>query len=278
MSDIQQISTQQAESQSDRGQVNRNAAQVYEEFFVPALFQQWTQQMTESAQITAGQHILDVACGTGVLARAAARRTGLAGSVVGLDINEGMLEVARRINPDIEWRQGKAETLPFDNERFDSVASQFGLMFFVDQGAALREMFRVLRPGGHLVVAVWDALESTPGYATMVELLQRLFGDQTADALRAPFSLGDKNHLGALFRRAGIYNAQIETYPGTARFPSIDSWVYTDIKGWTLDDMIDDAQYELFLREARGGLQPFVKADGSVEFNTPAHIVTATKN
>jgi SAM-dependent methyltransferase len=218
-----------------------------------------------------------VACGTGVLARAVADRVGSAGSVAGVDVNDGMLAVARRKAPAIAWKQASAEALPFDNDSFDAVVSQFGLMFFADRCAALKEMLRVVRPGGRLAVAVWDSLEHTPGYAAMTDLLQLLFGDQVADALRAPYVLGDRQLLRSLFAETGVPDAQITTQAGIARFPSIQSWVYTDIKGWTLADALDDAQFERLLTEAEQPLRPFVAADGTVAFSAPAHIVTATR-
>ena len=224
-----------------------------------------------------GQRVLDVACGTGILARAAAKRVGANGAVIGLDVNDGMLAVAAKKAPDIEWRQGKAEALPFEDNHFDAVVSQFGLMFFETRQAAIREMYRVLRPGGHLAIAVWDSLDHTPGYAAMVSLLGRLFGEQAANGLRAPYILGDTQELQALMTAAGILSAHISTQQGTARFPSIDDWVYTDIKGWVLADMLDDVQFNLLLTEARKALSPFVISDGSVAFDAPAHIITAVK-
>ena len=106
-------------TQSERGQVILSAAEVYEDFFVPALFQEWTGRVIDAAHIQTGQRVLDVACGTGVLARAAAHRVGATGSVAGVDINQGMLAVAERKGPSIEWRQGRAEALPFDNDSFE---------------------------------------------------------------------------------------------------------------------------------------------------------------
>ena len=264
-------------SESDRGQVSSSAAEIYEEFFIPALFEAWASRVADAAGIREGQRILDVACGTGILARAAAERAGASGSVVGLDVNEGMLAVAARKAPQVEWRQGAAEALPFEDASFDAVVSQFGLMFFEDRTRALREMFRVLRPGGRLAVAVWDTLDNTPGYAEMTNLLLRLFGEEAANGLRSPYSLGNKRKLRALFDGAGIPNDMVTTPAGTARFPSIESWVFTDIKGWTLADSIDDAQYARLLDEAKRSLARFVTADGSVRFSAPAHIVTATK-
>ena len=259
------------------GQVTRNAAEIYEEFFVPALFEEWADRVVEAAQIKNGQHVLDVACKTGVLARAAASRVGTKGSVIGLDVNERMLTVAERKAPDIQWRQGRAESLPFDDDSFDAVVSQFGLMFFEDRVVAIREMGRVLRPGGHLAVAVWDTLENTPGYAAIAVLLERLFGVQTAEALYAPFSLGNRETLFPLFADSSLEDLQIDTLEGTARFESIDAWVFTEIKGWTLRDRLAEAQYQRLLEAAQKELRPFVRSDGTVQFRAPAHIVTARK-
>jgi SAM-dependent methyltransferase len=218
-----------------------------------------------------------VACGTGVLAREVVKRVHPDGFVVGLDPNEGMLDVARRTSPGIEWRSGQAESLPFPDNAFDAVVSQFGLMFFDDRIASLKEMWRVLQPGGRVAVAVWGSLDASPGYAAVTALLQRLFGDRIADGMRAPFILGDPETLLSLFAEAGIPDARILTQDGMARFTSIESWVHTDVKGWTLSDMIDDVQYETLLKEALVELKPFVQSDGTVAFTSPAHVVTATK-
>jgi len=264
-------------SDSDRGQVSRSAADVYQEFFVPALFQQWAGKVADAARLQPGHRVLDVACGTGVLAREAANRVGPTGSAVGVDINDGMLAVARREAPEIEWRKGAAEALPFDDGSFDAVVSQFGLMFFDDRRAAIREMMRVLRPQGALAVAVWDSLVTTPGYAAMTDLLQRLFGERAANALRAPFVLGDVHTLSGLFSDAGVADVRIATHTGVARFPSLHAWVRTDVKGWTLADMLDDVQYALLQNEAQKTLQRFVTTGGSVAFPAPAHIAVAVK-
>ena len=263
--------------ESERGQINRSATEIYDEFFVPALFAEWADRVLMAAAIVPGERVLDVACGTGALTRAVAARLGSSGSVIGLDVNDGMLAVARRKAPGLDWRQGRAEALPFEGESFDAVVSQFGLMFFEDRRAALREMVRVLRRGGRLAVAVWDALDRAPGYAALTGLLRRLFGDRAADALRAPFALGDPSALRSLFETADISSTALTTHKGTARFPSIKAWMYTEIKGWALAEMIDDARFERLLAEAEKVLRPFLTADGTVAFEAPAHIVTATK-
>jgi SAM-dependent methyltransferase len=258
-----------------RGQVNRSSAEVYEEFFVPALFRGWVERVADAASVGPGDRVLDVACGTGVLARHAAERTGPEGAVVGLDVNEGMLAVAGRVAPSLEWRTGRAEALPFEDDSFDVVVSQFALMFFEEPEAALREMVRVLRPGGRLAIAVWGSLDDTPGYRSMVALLRREFGDDSADALTAPYSLGDVGRLRDLLGRAGLRRAEITTLRGEAHFASLSDWVFTDIHGWTLAGMLDDEQYRRLLEVATAELAPFVTDSAHVVFDTPAHIVTA---
>ncbi len=262
---------------AQNGQVSESAADIYEEFFVPCLFGDWAPRVVGAAQVARGDRVIDVACGTGVLARAALEAAGPDGDVVGLDLNPGMLAVARRVAPDIAWHEGRAEALPFEAGRFDAALSQFGLMFFEDRRAALLEMWRVLAPGGRLAVAVWGALEETPGYLAMVGLLDRLFGREAADALRAPYNLGSTAALRDVVDAARIPDVRIDTLPGEARFPSIDAWVHVDVRGWTLADMIDDDQYQTLRRAANAELAGFAGPDGSVAFPHGAHIVTATK-
>jgi ubiquinone/menaquinone biosynthesis C-methylase UbiE len=144
------------------GQVMHAAAEVYDEFFVPALFLAWAAEGADAAELAPGDRALDVACGTGALAREAAERVEPGGSVAELDRNEGMIAVARRKSSDIEWRIGQAEAMPFADGAFDAVVSQFGLMFFEDRIGAITEMWRVLRPGGRLSGMRSNARPATP--------------------------------------------------------------------------------------------------------------------
>jgi SAM-dependent methyltransferase len=258
--------------------VDATAAAVYEQFFVPAIFQPWGERVADAARLRPGDRVLDVACGTGVLARAVRRRVGPGGAVIGLDASDGMLAVAANVAPGIEWRQGSPEALPFDAGAFDVVVSQFGLMFFTDRRVALGEMVRVLRQRGRLAVAVWDSLDATPGYAALVALLEQLFGADVAGALHAPFALGDRRTLCSLLAGAGISSPAVTTLKGSARFPSIRSWIHTDVRGWSpLGRLLDDAQFDSLLAHAEKRLRSFVTASGTVVFDMSAHIVTATK-
>jgi ubiquinone/menaquinone biosynthesis C-methylase UbiE len=256
-----------------------DAASAYEQSFVPALFQQWAPRVAAAARLQPGQRVLDVACGTGVLAREAASRVGPAGLVAGLDRNRGMLAVASRLAPRVQWHTGTAETLPFPDASFDAVVSQFGLMFFSDPTRALREMLRVLVPGGRLAIAVWDSVANIPAYAAEVALLERLAGPSAAHAVAAPFVLGDPKELTSLFVTAGVTNLAVATELGAARFPSLRTMVEADLRGWlpVLGIVLSEAQIERILEQTPSVLGRFVAADGTVQFDIRAHIVTGTK-
>jgi SAM-dependent methyltransferase len=213
--------------------------------------------------------VLDVACGTGVLAREAHARVGSQGRVVGLDANADMLSVAARKAPAITWQRGQAEALPFAEASFDVVVSQFGLMFFADREQALREILRVLTPSGRWAVAVWDALEMQPPCAVEVALVERVVGKAAADALRAPFVLGERDALQALFRRAGIQDAEIVTRRAAGRFPSVRAMVSADLRGWlpVMGIVLPEAQIERLL-------ESYVDDQGRMVFDSLAHIVS----
>ena len=130
---------------------------------MPAIFAEWAPLLVDTGRVEPGQSVLDVACGTGIVARTAADRLAGTGRVVGLDLNAAMLAVARRVRPDLEWRQGDVAALPFPHGAFDRVLCQMALMFFPDRAAALREMARVAAPGGVVAVCVPAALDRAAG-------------------------------------------------------------------------------------------------------------------
>ncbi len=263
-------------TEHDTGQVAASAAEIYESFFVPALFAEWPAHVLAAATVGPGDHVLDVACGTGILARAALARVGTSGSVTAIDMNDGMLAVARQRSTAVTWHEGDACALPFADNAFDHVVSQFGLMFFPDRPRALQEMRRVTRNGGQIALAVWGSLDDTPGYAAMSALLLDLFGADVANSLAAPYSLGDRDVLASLCAEAGINDAHIETVVGRAQFASLDAWLYTDIRGWTLANIINDADYARLTAAATERLSSFVNDDGGVSFAAPAHVVSFT--
>ena len=235
--------------------------------------------MAATAQIKSGQQVLDLACGTGVLTRKVASIVGATGSVVGLDINPGMLSVAGELAPEIEWKLGAAESLPFPDNYFDTIVSQFGLMFFENKEKAIKEMTRVLTPGGRFAIAVWESLENTPAYAAEVELLQQEMGQKAADVLRAPFALGNRDEFIGLFSGIGIKSIGISTHQGTAHFPSIQSMIESDLRIWlpVMGITPTEIQIERMLDKARHTHKQYIQANGSVKFDSHAHIAVGVK-
>ncbi len=259
---------------SETGQVSNEAAKIYEAVYLPALFQEWCPVAIQAACIKNGDTVLDVACGTGALAISVASRVGAEGRSVGIDINNGMLTIARTKSSSVEWIHAPAEKLPFEDDSFDSVVSQFGLMYFEKQTEAIREMARVLRPGGRIAISVWDKLDNNPGLAAEEYLWQRVF-DEAVD--EAPYRLGDKSILNKLFEGSGLNGIQVDTLEGTGRFESIESWIHTGAMGWTEDDSLSDDELRLLLETAKKELTEFQTERGTVVFPTSAHIITATK-
>ena len=166
-------------AEHEQWQLDGSAPELYERYIVPAVTALWAADLVEWAAPGPGERVLDVACGTGVVARLAAEGVG-AGRVVGLDINAGMLAVARSLPPraglPIEWHEGSALSMPFPDAAFDLVLCQLGLQFFPDRPAALREMRRVLSPSGRLGLSVYSSIEHDPVAYALADALDRHLG------------------------------------------------------------------------------------------------------
>ena len=232
--------------------------------------------MLELAGVAEGDRVLDVGCGSGVVARAAHRAVGPSGMVTGIDPNDGMLAVASLAEPGVTWMKGVAEDLPIAAATMDRVICQFALMFFTDRARAVAELARVTRPGGTVVVSTWAALDTTPGYAAMVGLIREVAGDEPADALLAPFTVGTESALREIMEKT-FPEVQVRRWDGTARFPSVTDWLDTDIKAWTLAPFIADDAYDALRVRATRDLARFCEPDGSVCFPAPAVVANAVR-
>jgi ubiquinone/menaquinone biosynthesis C-methylase UbiE len=214
-------------------QARPSPAEVYEEYFVPAIFDPLTRLLLDAAPPQPDEGVLDIACGTGVVARRAATLVGPAGAIVGMDLNPGMIEVARRLSAAdgvrVEFRQGDAQELDLPDGGFDRVVCQQGVQFLADREAGLREMRRVLVPGGTAVLAVWQGPERHPLYTAMAEVEAphlTAFGlAVTMEDLTAPFSLGDPADLRALLTEAGFREVDITEASIDARFATPERFV-----------------------------------------------------
>jgi len=256
----------------------KESARAYDSLFVPALFGQWADVTANASGVSPGQHVLDVACGTGVLTREMFQRVKKTGSVVGLDPNLGMLAVAAEHEENIHWEQGMAESLPYESAVFDSVVCQFGLMFFEDPALAIEEFLRVLKPTGTVTLAVWNLIESIPGYNTEHTLISKMAGPLAAAAVAAPFKMGNKNDLQDLLVQAGAGNVNIETHQGVARFPDIATMINAELRGWlpVMGINLKESVIQQILTEAEKEMSQFTGYENMLEFEIPAHIAVVT--
>lgn len=184
--------------------------EAYEKYIVPAFSGAWAYDIVHRAGMQKGEKILDVGCGTGIVARHAAKSLGAAGpgDIVGVDVNEPVLEKAREICmsrfPSIEWKQGDATALPFSDAKFDVALCQQGLQYFSDRSRALEEINRVLVNEGRVVFSVWRSIEYFPFYSVLHRVLNQYVSAGAASTLASAFTLGDPTQLKVLFETAGF--------------------------------------------------------------------------
>lgn len=256
-------------------QISETAAEFYETRFVPRLFGPWARHLVDAAGVAPGRRVLDVACGTGIVARTAADRLGDDVRVTGVDLNPNMLAVARRLRPKIDWRQGDAGALPFDADSFDVVLCQSALMFFPDPAQALREMARVATPASTVAVQVWATLDAQPAYGPFVDVATRHAGPEALSLLGTYWSMGDLERLRGLLEAAGLEVAEIRTLTENARFDSIDELVATEVESTPLAERISEQVYARILADSREALRAFVTGGGAADIPLVGHIVTA---
>lgn len=210
-------------------QLQGASAELYERHLVPAVTLPWAHDLVDRVGLQRGDRVLDVACGTGVVTRLAASAVGDGGRVVALDVNRGMIAVGRSLPPPagapIEWYEASADTLPFRDGEFEAVLCQFGLQFFPDRLAALREMRRVLAAAGRVGASVFTSIDRNPAAHALADAVDHHLGDGASRAKRSEHLLADPDELRELFDAAGFAGVRIETVTHAIRFASVDEWV-----------------------------------------------------
>jgi ubiquinone/menaquinone biosynthesis C-methylase UbiE len=230
-------------SDPERWQLGGSAPELYERYLVPTVTMPWAEDLVDRVGVSAGDRVLDVACGTGVVARVAAARVGESGRVAGLDLNAGMLDVARATppvpaGPSIEWLEGSALALPFGDGEFGIVLCQLGLQFFDDRLGALREMRRVLADAGRAGASVFASIDRNPAAAALSAALDRQLGEGASLAKRSEHSLANPEELRELFAAAGFGGARVETVTRTVRFRSPTEWVQIQLAATPLASLL----------------------------------------
>jgi len=252
------------------------AAEWYERGKESWLLEDFARSLADAAKVTTGDRILDVGCGTGIVARECARRVGEAGSVSGIDISEEMLAVARRVAPGLDWHLGDARELPFGDGSFDRVVSQFALMFFPEREKAITEMWRVLRPGGGLSIAVLGGIP--PAYQRLAELAERHLDSGAGEIIESRFVLSDPERLERIFSEAGLGAITLETVKGVQRFRSPAVFVDLEVGATArLAARFNETSVGAFVRDVEAAIQDHLSEEGEVEIPMSAHIVTADK-
>jgi ubiquinone/menaquinone biosynthesis C-methylase UbiE len=254
-------------------QLAAGAPELYERYLVPAMTAMWAADLVERAGVGRGERVLDVACGTGVVAREAARRVGDDGRVAAIDLNAAMLAVARSLPAPVDWVEGSALALPFADAAFDVVLCQLGLQFFPDRLAALREMRRVLVGDGRLALNVFSAIERNPATQALAGALDRHVGPDASAVKRAEHALADRDELRALVASAGFADVAVHTEAKMVRFPSVGDYVGIQLAATPLASVVAGASADL-VDDVGAALASFVGEDG-LAFPQEVHIVLA---
>jgi ubiquinone/menaquinone biosynthesis C-methylase UbiE len=252
----------------------------YERYFVPAIGAPLADDLVDIAALRPGERVLDVACGTGVVARLASQQVGAAGTVAGLDVNPGMLAVGRSTTPPgtaIEWYEASAEAMPLPDASFDAVLCQMGLQFVPDKQAALSEMRRVLAPGGRLILNVPGPTPQR--FVVMGEALARHIGAEAAGFVHHVFSLHDTTQLQNLISGAGFRNVSVRADTKSLCLPAPEEFLWQYVHSTPLAGAVAQANDELrgsLEREIVANWQELVE-DGALVLRVRMLVATAWK-
>ena len=258
-----------------------SVAEARERYTMAAFGNAWAQALVQLAAPEEGERVLDVACGTGAVARYTAPLVGPTGGVVGLDLNAEMLALARTMpqhaGVTIAWQEGNATALPFPDASFDLVCCQQGLQYVPDRPAALQEMCRVLVPRGRLALGVWRGLAHQPFYAALTEALERYVGPEAATSLRAAFRLANADELRALVVAAGFHAIRLRIRSRLTRYPSLAEFTLGYLAGTPMAGAVatlDETPRTALVEHVCTALRAYVDDEG-MAVPWEAHLVTA---
>ncbi len=263
-------------SQADSGAAN------YEEFLVPAMFAPFAERLVDRAGVSPGSAVLDVACGTGAVSRAAARRAGSMGSVTGVDLGEPSLAIARSHARDdgaapTEYLQSDATTLPFAGATFDVALCQQGLQFFPYRSAALDEMRRVLKAEGRLAIATWKSIEHSP-FLAVADALASHVSLEASEMMRSPFGLSDASELAHAISAAGFHDVVVEDETIECTWPSHPELARRLIEAGPVASLFaaaDNAAKRRLVDEVAARLAPHAIADGRLRMAMTSNVALA---
>ena len=210
-------------------QIAGDSPAAYEEYLVPGFFKPWAEKLVHHSSPAPGSTILDVACGTGIVARTAASKLGSDARVTGLDLNQQMLnkasEMAEKEGLKINWQQGDAGELPYEENRFDNLFCQQAMQFFPEPEQVMKEMQRVLKSGGKLALNILRSIQHNPAYRILADELEEHAGETAGTMMRSPFPDWDQKTIRNMVAEAGFRNIQVHLDIITMRYPSPEEFL-----------------------------------------------------
>jgi ubiquinone/menaquinone biosynthesis C-methylase UbiE len=259
-----------------------SAPAAYEGFLVPAMFAPFAEQLVEVAAVRPGSSVVDIACGTGVVSRAAARLAGAGGSVTGADLGEPTLAIARSFPAEegaapITYVQSDAGSLALADDAFDVALCQQGLQFFPDRVGALTEMHRVLRPDAPIAVATWTDIEHSPFFVVANALAAHL-GAEAGEMMRSPFGLSDPDELSRLVIAAGFADVSVTEETIECTWATHANFARQAIAAGPIAQRFSDAPDEaqrLVAEEVAERLQPYATSDGRLRMPMTTNVAVA---
>ena len=260
-------------------QTTTSPSEIYEQYMVPAIFAQWSATLLELVAPRAGERVLDLACGTGIVARMAAPMVQPGGRVSGVDFNGAQIATARTMDSSIDWREGDAGSLPFADQEFDLVICQQGFMFFPDRVQAVREIHRVLKPGGRVGIAVWSSIDKAPGYLALVHSLDRRIGSSAAHLMDDLTALSDSNEVSRFFSDGGFPGADVVTLSKYVNFASAEEFTRAIAVGSIMrrtETQFSEETLDLLTADVAAEMASYIGENG-LTFPMEAHLLTATK-
>jgi len=259
--------------------ITLEAAHRYERVTARHILAPWAPSLVDAARVAEGERVLDLACGTGAVTRIAAQRAGARGHVTGVDLNAGMIAVARSLpHPEgapIEWLEGSALAIPLGDASVGVVLCQQGLQFFPDKPLAMREMRRVLEPGGRLALSVWRAVGIYN--SAVIDALARFVGEDTATRFRASRNVPAPEELERLAAAAGFAEVDVQVRRMDIHLPRLDRFVLEHLAGTPVAEAVaaaDDASRRQVGESVAHALRSFNDRDG-VTYPEEIQVLTA---
>jgi ubiquinone/menaquinone biosynthesis C-methylase UbiE len=254
----------------------------YDKYLGPILFEPYALDLVERLKNDKIEHLLELACGTGRVTRHLVNLIPEGGSLVAIDLNQGMLEIAKEklVSDKIQWSVADAQDLSFANEQFDHIVCQFGVMFFPDKEKSFREAVRVLKPGGKYLFNTWESVEKNPRIDTMWKVIYESFANESPDFFeKGPHSFYDRDEIERMLLNAGFNNVRIESVPKTSKYNEPDDLITGFVEGSPLTNYLREKGEAVKTNFKKQLLEALIEQQNILRNTVPclALVVEATK-